>query len=140
MIDPMAKINPGQNFQRFHLVQGSASARGWRGCVLPSRALRRPSPKRRAPIRRARRPLLLAGRRGVLQARALRRPLLQVIVEERDAAANVACLPRAPPVFGVGVLPAPKGRHDTLEAHALRRPLLQVVVEERDATFDRQHR
>jgi hypothetical protein len=43
-------------------------------------------------------------------------------------------------VFGVGVLPAPKGRHDTLAAHSLRRPLLQVAVEERDATFDRQHR
>jgi hypothetical protein len=94
---------------------------------------------RRAPIRRARHPLLPTSRRGVLRAHVLRRPLLQVVVKERDATADAACLPRAPPVFDVGVLPAPKGRRAALAAHALRRPLLQVAMEERDATFDRQH-
>jgi hypothetical protein len=143
MIDPMAKINSRPNLIHPSISPGPRpSARGWQGHALSSRTLRRPSLARRAPCPhpRARCPLLPTSRRGVPRARVLRRPLLQVILEERR--------PPTPPVsrvlhqcsdFRVDVLPTPKGRRAALAAHALRRPLLQLAVEERDAAFDRQH-
>jgi hypothetical protein len=128
MIDLMDKINSRPNLIHpsvFTWARGvRPSARGRQGRALSSRALRRPSLARRAlcPHPRARRPLLPTSHRGVLRARVMHRPLLQVVEEERR--------PPTPPVsralhqcsdFGIGVLPTPKGRRAALAAHALRR-------------------